>query len=131
MTPEADGDGTRVLTGFLHAWSAAIAARDLQTLAALFDDDALFLATAPTPLRGCAQIRAYYEQAPAGLRVQRATVLCATRPLETLVHGIAEVAFEAPGGAALQGRLGLSLVLRPPGWRLSAYQLTARPAASA
>jgi len=118
--------GAEVVGGFLQAWSAALAARNVDALAGLFDADALFSATAPEPLQGQAPIRAYYKNAPPGLRVQ-ATLVCATQPLPGLVHGIADVAFEAPGGVALRGRLGLSLVLRPQGWRVSAYQLSVRP----
>jgi len=126
MVLDVDDSGAQVVSGFLQAWAAALAARDVDALAGLFDDTALFTATAPEPLHGRDQIHAYYKNAPAGLRVQ-ATPRCATHPLPGLVHGIADVAFDAPGGVALHGRLGLSLVLRPQGWRVSAYQLTARP----
>jgi ketosteroid isomerase-like protein len=123
MAVEVDDSGARVVSGFLQAWSAALAARDVDALAGLFDHTALFTATAPEPLQGQAQIRAYYNKAPPALRVQ-ATPSCATHPLPGLVHGIADVAFDAPGGVVLRGRLGLSLVLRPQGWRVSAYQLS-------
>ncbi len=126
MELETDDSGADVVSGFLQGWAAAMAARDVDALAALFDHTALFTATAPEPLQGQAQIRAYYDKAPPGLRVQ-ATLLRATHPLPGLVHGLAEVAFDAPGGVALRGRLGLSLVLRPHGWRVSAYQLSGRP----
>ena len=126
MALEVDDSGAHVLSGFLQAWSQALAAPDVDALAGLFDAGALFTATAPEPLHGQAQIRAYYNNVPPGLRVQ-ATPLCATHPLPGLVHGIADVAFGAPGGVALRGRLGLSLVLRPQGWRVSAYQLSVGP----
>lgn len=126
MALEVDDSGDHVVSGFLQAWAQALAARDVDALADLFDADALFTATAPDPLQGRARIKDYYTNAPAGLRV-RATLLCATYPLPDLVHGIADVAFDAPGGVSLRGRLGLSLVLRTQGWRVSAYQLTARP----
>lgn len=125
MALEVDDNGAKVVSGFLLAWAAALAVRDFDALAELFDDTALFTAIAPEPLQGRAHIQAYYENAPAGLRAQ-ATLLCATHPLPGLVHGIADVAFDAPGGVALRGRLGLSLVLRPQGWRVSAYQLSVR-----
>lgn len=122
----ASAGGANVLKDFLHAWAAALASRDGETLAGFFDETALFSATAPEPLLGRAQIRAYYENAPAGLRVQ-ASPLCAVQPLPGLVHGIADVLFETPQGVALRGRLGLSLLLRPQGWRVSAYQLAVLP----
>lgn len=126
MGPEVDENATRVVNGFLQTWAAAIVARDVDTLTGLFDSAALFTATAPEPLRGQSQIRAYYYNAPPGLRVQ-ARALCATQPLPGLVHGIADVAFEAPGGVALCGRIGLTLLMRVQGWRVSSYQLSIGP----
>lgn len=124
MASALSDPSSEVVSGFLHAWAAALSIRDFEALAHLFDETAVFVATGPLPLLGRAHIQAYYEQAPVGLRVQ-ATLLCSTRPLSDLVHGIAEVAFDAPGGIALNARLGLSLVQRRSGWRVSAYQLQA------
>ena len=126
MAEDGDGDCATVLSTFLHAWADALAARDLNALAGLFDDDALFVATAPEPLHGRAQIRTCCQNAPCGLRAP-ALPLCATSPLPGLVHGIADVVFDGPGGAALRGRLGLSLAHRAERGRASAYQLTTRP----
>lgn len=126
MAEDGDVDSTAVMSTFLHAWADALASRDLDALAGMFDDHALFVATAPEPLRGPGQIRTYYQNAPRGLRAQ-VLLLCATSPLPGLVHGIADVVFDWPEGAALRGRLGLSLVRRAQRWRASAYQLTTRP----
>lgn len=124
--------GTQVLENFLQAWTHAIARRDAQAIAALFDEHVLFTATAPEPLQGRSQVRAYYETAPAGL-LAHVWNARAVMPRPDLVHGVTEVRFEAAGGIALQGRLGLSLVLRAQGWLVSAYQLSiqAAPAARA
>jgi ketosteroid isomerase-like protein len=128
MTTEAQAHSSEIANAFLNAWAAALSAGNFKALSDLFDESALFVATGPNPLQGRSQIQAYYERAPRGLCVQ-ASLLCATQPMPDLVHALSEVAFEAPGGVSLQGRLGLSLIERPQGWRVSFYQLIAnRPA---
>jgi ketosteroid isomerase-like protein len=128
MTTETQVQTSEIVTAFLSVWTDALSAGDFKALSELFDESALFAATGPHPLQGRSQIQTYYEQAPQGLCV-RTSVLFATRPVPDLVHALAEVAFEAPGGVSLQGRLGLSLIRSPQGWRVSFYQLTAnRPA---
>lgn len=112
-----------IVTAFIRSWAANLGARDHRALLDLFHESALFFATVPMPLLGRSQIQTYYEQVPEGL-VARASLLCATRPLYDLVHGLAEVIFEAPGGVLIQGRLGLSLVKTEGGWKASSYQLT-------
>jgi ketosteroid isomerase-like protein len=128
MTNESQADSSEIANAFLDAWASALSAGNFNALSDLFDESALFVATGPNPLEGRSQIQAYYERAPRGLCVQ-ASLLCATQPMPDLVHALSEVAFEAPGGVSLQGRLGLSLIQSPQGWRVSFYQLVAnRPA---
>ena len=124
MTTEAQDQTDAVVNSFLGAWAAALLAGDFKALSDLFDESALFVATGPHPLQGRSQIQGYYEKAPQGLSV-KASLLFATRPTADLVHALSDVAFEAPGGISLQGRLGLSLVRGLQGWRVSFYQLNA------
>lgn len=102
----SDLDATAVATQILHRWSTAISQRDLDATAALFAPDAVFVATAPAPLIGQAQIRAYYAAAPEGLTVKTSLVL-ATAQAEGLAI-VADVIFDVPGGDVLSGRLCLA-----------------------
>jgi len=122
MKPHTHASTSGIVNNFLSAWAAALSASDFKALAELFDEYALFVATTPTPLLGRDQIQTYYEQVPVGLHV-KATLMCATRPNESLVHALSQVSFEAPGGVSLKGRLGLSMILGSHGWRVSFYQL--------
>ena len=129
MPTEPQSHSNEVVNAFLSAWAAALSAREFKVLSELFDESVLFVATGPTPLQGPTQIQAYYEQAPQGLSVQSSLII-ATCPMADLVHAVVEVEFDAPGGISLQGRLGLSLIQRPQGWKVSSYQLSANRAAS-
>lgn len=113
------------MTGFIDAWIVGIAAADADALAELFDVEALFIGAGPAVLHGREQVRRYYDRVPAGLRVQ-ATILRATAPLPSLVHGVVDVVFTAPG-VHLPGRLAISLVRRNAGWCVSQYHLAATP----
>lgn len=90
----------------LQRWSNAIAQRDLDAMAALFAPDAVFVATAPAPLIGRAQIRAYYAAAPEGLTVKASLVLASAQAEGLAI--VADVGFDLPGGDVLFGRLCLA-----------------------
>lgn len=99
-------DATAFATDLLHRWAAAIAARDVDALAAMFDAGAVFVATSPTPLIGRAAVRDYYAAAPAGLTVQPHLL---TASAQTGGMGIvADVAFDLPGQGKLVGRLSMA-----------------------
>lgn len=96
-------DATLLATQILKRWSEAIARRDLDAIAALFTPDAVFVGTAPSPLLGQQQIRAYYAAAPEGLTV-KANLVLATAQTNGLAI-IADVVFDLPGGGTLSGKL--------------------------
>lgn len=89
----------------LDRWANAIAARDLDAISALFAAEAVFVATAPAPLVGQRQIRAYYAAAPEGLTAKAALVLAVGQPDGLAL--VADVRFDLPDGKSLQGRLSL------------------------
>lgn len=99
-------DANATAKQILHRWSAAIAERDLDAIAALFAPDAVFVATAPAPLVGQQQIRAYYAAAPEGLSAEATLVLAA--PQSDGLAIVADVTFDLPDGKSLNGRLALS-----------------------
>lgn len=99
-------DATALASQLLQRWSIAIAQRDLDAICALFAPDAVFVATAPTPLIGRPQIRAYYEGAPKGLTARAQLVLAA--PQTDGLAIVADVVFHLPGGGVLTGRLCLA-----------------------
>lgn len=90
----------------LQRWSDAIARRDLDAMSALFAPDAVFVATAPAPLIGWQQIRAYYEAAPAGLTAKAGLVLASAQRDGLAI--VADVHFDLPDGGVLTGRLSLA-----------------------
>jgi hypothetical protein len=87
-------------------WGDAIAVRDLDGLAQLFAENAVFIATAPAPLVGHAAIRSYYAAAPAGLTVEAR--LLAVTPQREGFGIVADVVFHVPGRVEVSGRLGLA-----------------------
>jgi len=99
-------EATDLATELLHRWAEAIAARDADAIAAMFVPDAVFLATAPTPLVGRAAVRDYYTAVPAGLTVQP-RLLLATRQAGGFGF-VADVAFDVPGHGELVGKLSLA-----------------------
>jgi uncharacterized protein (TIGR02246 family) len=98
-------DATAQAAQILQRWSMAIAQRDLDAIAEFFAPDAVFMATAPAPLIGQRQIRAYYAAAPEGLTV-RARLVQASAQTDGLAI-VADVVFDLPGGDVLTGRLCL------------------------
>jgi ketosteroid isomerase-like protein len=90
----------------LRRWGDAIAARDWDAVAQMFDDNAVFMATAPAPLQGRRAIAAYYADAPMGLTVQ-ATLALAVRHAQG-ISIVADVVFDLPAKGALRGRLSLA-----------------------
>jgi ketosteroid isomerase-like protein len=99
-------EATAIATDLLRRWSEAIARRNLDEISALFAPDAVFVATAPAPLIGRQQIRAYYEGAPAGLTARASLVLASAQSGGLAI--VADVAFDLPAGRALTGRLCLA-----------------------
>lgn len=99
-------DASDLATKLLHGWADGIAARDPDAIAAMFVPDAVFLATAPTPLVGRAAVRDYYAAVPAGLTVQP-RLLLATRQAGGFGF-VADVAFDVPGQGELVGKLSLA-----------------------
>lgn len=115
-----DDDEGRVRT-ILDRWSQSIARRDIDSLLTLFAPDALFVATAPTPLRGAVAIAAYYRAVPNGLTASAEVVDVARdgdgdgdrdRDGVGLV-AVAKVCFEVPELGRRRGTL--TLALRPTG----------------
>lgn len=98
-------DANATAKQILYHWTAAIAARDPDSIAALFAPDAVFVATAPAPLVGQHQIRAYYAAAPEGLTAKATLVLAAAQSDGLAI--VADVTFHLPGGKSLNGRLAL------------------------
>lgn len=90
----------------LQRWRRAIAQRDLDAMAALFAPDAVFVATAPAPLIGQQQIRAYYAAAPVGLTARASLVLASAQSGGVAI--VADVGFDLAGGEVLSGRLCLA-----------------------
>jgi ketosteroid isomerase-like protein len=99
-------DTTAFATDLLQPWSNAIASRDAEGIAAIFDARAVFVATAPTPLVGRAAVRDYYAAAPTGLTVQ-ARLLVATAQGGGMGI-VADVTFDVPGRGPLPGKLSLA-----------------------
>lgn len=99
-------DATATATKILQQWGKAIADRDLDAIETLFAADAVFVATAPDPLVGRQQIRAYYAAAPKGLRAEARLVLASTQRDGLAI--VADVVFDLPDGIALTGRLCLA-----------------------
>lgn len=97
---------TAIATEILKRWSDTIARRDLDAISALFAPDAVFVATAPAPLIGREQIRAYYDVTPAGLTAKAGLVLASAQKDGLAI--VADVAFDLPAGRALTGRLCLA-----------------------
>ncbi|NTU60033.1 MAG: SnoaL-like domain-containing protein [Deltaproteobacteria bacterium] len=110
------------LSAFVDAWVAGIRARDAAALSVLFDPEVLFCATKPEVLVGREAVRGYYEGVPEGLDAE-ARILVERSPAPGVEHGVVEVAFSAPGGLRLNGRLGVTLVRREAGWLVSQYHL--------
>jgi uncharacterized protein (TIGR02246 family) len=104
--PGGNLDADAIATDLLTRWADAIAARDLDAIATLFAPDAVFVATAPTPLVGQAAIRAYYDAAPLGLSVVFDPVLAARQRDGFAI--VANVTFDIPGRGTLSGRLCLA-----------------------
>ena len=94
----------------LHCWTSAIAERDLTAISELFAKDAVFIATAPEPLVGQKQIRAYYEAAPQGLTAKAKLVLAV--PQRAGLAIVANVIFDLPNGTSLGGTLSLAYCLK-------------------
>ncbi len=106
----------------LRRWADAIGARDLDAIAQIFAENALFIATAPAPLLGRAAIRAYYAAAPAGLSVTFDLVVCAAQ-----ANGfafVADVSFVVPQQKTLRGRLSNSCT---PHGQITLYHLSLTP----
>ena len=99
-------EATAVATDILRRWSGAIAQRDIDAISALFAPDAVFVATAPAPLIGREQIRAYYPGAPAGLTAKAGLVLASAQRNGLAI--VADVLFDLPDGGVLTGRLCLA-----------------------
>ena len=95
-----------VATDLLRRWSDAIVRRDIDLISNLFAPDAVFVATAPAPLIGRQQIRAYYEDAPEGLTARASLVLASAQSGGLAI--VADVDFDLPAGRALTGRLCLA-----------------------
>lgn len=116
-------DASPLAQTVLRRWADAIAARDLDGLAQMFTDNAVFIATAPAPLLGPAAIRGYYAAAPKGLKAQARVVLVA--PHADGLSIVADVAFFVPGADTLWGRL--SLACNPSG-QITLYHLAPKVA---
>jgi hypothetical protein len=99
-------EATAVATDILRRWGGAIAQRDIHAISALFAPDAVFVATAPAPLIGQQQIRAYYAAAPAGLTARASLVLASAQRNGLAI--VADVLFDLPDGGVLTGRLCLA-----------------------
>jgi hypothetical protein len=99
-------EATAVATDILRRWSGAIAQRDIDAISALFAPDAVFVATAPAPLIGQQQIRAYYAAAPAGLTARASLVLAFAQRNGLAI--VADVLFDLADGGVLTGRLCLA-----------------------
>lgn len=99
-------EAAAIATEILRRWSDAIAKRDLDAISALFAPDAVFVATAPAPLIGREQIRAYYDVAPAGLTAKAGLVLASAQKDGLAI--VADVRFDLPNGGVLTGRLCLA-----------------------
>jgi hypothetical protein len=99
-------DAEALAADILRRWGDAIAQRDLDALSGQFATDAVFVATAPTPLIGRAAIRAYYAAVPAGLTVVSRLVVALAQKDGLVI--VADVVFDAPERGALRGRLCLS-----------------------
>jgi hypothetical protein len=91
----------------LYAWSRSITDGDIDALVALFAPDALFVATAPSPLRGRAAITSYYLAAPAGLRAWAELNAVARDGVRLVV--VAAVAFEVPHVGRRDGTLTMAI----------------------
>lgn len=99
-------ESTAVATDLLRRWSDAIVRRDLDMISTLFAPDAIFVATAPAPLVGRQQIRAYYEDAPEGLTARASLVFASAQSSGLAI--VADVDFDLPAGRVLTGRLCLA-----------------------
>lgn len=109
------------VSAFVEAWAAGIRARDAAAVADLFDEGVLFCATAPDVLHGREKVRTYYENLPQGLTPE-AVILNEVSPIPGVVHGVVGVVFTAPG-VGFSGRIGVTLIHREAGWRVSQYHL--------
>ena len=99
-------EATAIATDILRRWSEAIARRDLDAISGLFAPDAVFVATAPAPLIGREQIRAYYQGTPVGLAAKAGLVLASAQKDGLAI--VADVRFDLPDGGVLTGRLCLA-----------------------
>lgn len=114
-------DPEAIATDFLQQWQRAISNRQADQLAALFTDDALFVATAPMPLIGRTEIAAYYRAIPPGLAAS-AVLKVATSAERTEVRAVAEVRFSVPEREPMHGRLTLTLMQHFSGlWQVALY----------
>ena len=116
---------TEVLRGVLDGWKAGVDARQPQSVAAVFTEDAIFQGLRPYSV-GRDGVANYYDSQPLGMTATY-RILETRRPTEDLVLGYVRADFTFPDRATVSLNLGVLIMRTDTDWRILHYQ--ASPAA--
>lgn len=107
----------------LAQWQLAFGRRDIETIAALFAEDALFQGLSPALLAGRNAIRHYYENVPPNVRAQVGEINTTSLAPDTAC-GFAAVTFEIAGQAAKPVRLSMTVQRCNGQWQIKTYHVS-------
>ncbi len=123
---DIEEDPEKIAARVREAWSRAFAARDIEALAALYDEDALFFGSTPDLCLGRDGARAYFSTLPADVVLDDfpAQETRRTGPDTIVAAGCWRFLF---GGEARPYRLAWTLARRGGQWLIAAHHASARP----
>ena len=111
---------TEVLRGVLDGWKAGVDARQPQSVAAVFTEDAIFQGLRPYSV-GRDGVANYYDSQPLGMTATY-RILETRRPTEDLVLGYVRADFTFPDRATVSLNLGVLIMRTDTDWRILHYQ---------
>ncbi|MGE0830396.1 MAG: nuclear transport factor 2 family protein [Hyphomonadaceae bacterium] len=118
-----------IVDEILAQWAGVFAQWDINALAALYTDDALFYGSAPALKIGPAGVRAYFQSLhpAAEPHVAFTDIACAT-VAPNVIHMAAIAHFSAREGPVARARMTHLYVLRDGAWKIAGHH--ASPLAS-
>lgn len=123
-TPGAENAPATRWRALLAQWQLAFGQRDVETIAALFAEDALFQGLSPALLAGRDAIRGYYENVPPNVQAQVGEVSAMALTADTAC-GFAAVTFDVAGQAAKPVRLSMTVQRCNSGqWQIKTYHVS-------
>ncbi|MEU1594738.1 SgcJ/EcaC family oxidoreductase [Streptomyces sp. NPDC005708] len=123
MTDRMTDTSTDPVREILERWKAAFDGHQVETMAGLFTDDALFQGFGPEVTSGRDAVRAYYD-AVADDRSADVTVLSTYTIGDQVAGGFADVTFKDPHGWEASVHMSLVLQRENDAWRIRQYHVS-------